>query len=58
MEFGTQIILSFLEKIYDEPRKKRDSIVEYEFNCNSSECYHDIDKFNLCYNVNNLLIKP
>lgn len=51
MDFGKQIILSFLEKIFDEPRKKRDNLYEYEFNCPSEKCCHDNNKFNLFYNT-------
>jgi len=52
MDFAKQLVLSFLEKIFDEPRKKRDYLTEFEFNCNSSECRHDENKFNLFYNTN------
>jgi DNA primase len=52
MDFSKQLVVSFLEKIFDEPRKKRDSLIEFEFNCNSDKCRHDQDKFNLFYNIN------
>lgn len=52
MDFAKQIVLSFVEKIFDEPKKKKDNLIEYEFNCLSKTCSHDHNKFNLCYNIN------
>jgi hypothetical protein len=51
MDFAKEIVLTFLEKVFDEPKKKREGLVEYEFNCISKKCSNDIDKYNLNYNV-------
>ena len=51
MDFGKNIVLNFLEKIFDAPRKKRDNLIEYEFNCISEKCSGDYNKFNLFYNT-------
>ena len=51
MEIGKQVILSFLEKVFDEPRKKNENLTEYEFNCLSEKCSRDHNKFNLFYNT-------
>ena len=52
MEVGKQVILSFLEKALDKPKKNWDGLVEYEFNCPSVKCSRDQNKFNLFYNTN------
>ena len=36
-----------LKKVLKEPKKNIDNLKEYEFNCPSSQCKHDKDKFNL-----------
>ena len=51
MEIGKQVIISFLERVLDAPKKSWDSLVEYEFNCPSEKCSHDHNKFNLFYNT-------
>lgn len=51
MEVGKQVIVSFLEKALDAPKKNWDSLTEYEFNCPSDKCSHDHNKYNLFYNT-------
>ena len=55
MEIGKQLILSFLEKVFDEPRKKNENLTEYEFNCLSEKCSRDHNKFNLFKQKNSIL---
>ncbi len=42
-----EIIISMLKKVLKEPKKDIENLQEYEFNCPSSTCKHDKDKFNL-----------
>jgi len=52
MEFAKELILSFLDKVFDEPKKKFEDTIDFEFNCNSNKCKHDVNKYNLTYNIN------
>lgn len=46
------IINSILFRILGEPKDVYDGMTQYEFNCPSSYCKNDVDKFNLGYNSN------
>ena len=52
MDFAKELILSFLDKVFDEPKKKFEDTIDFEFNCNSNKCKHDVNKYNLTYNIN------
>jgi DNA primase len=40
-----------LKKVLREPKKDIENLQEYEFNCPSSQCKHDSDKFNLNFST-------
>lgn len=44
------VINSILKRILGDPKDEYENIVQFEFNCPSSYCKSDIDKFNLGYN--------
>lgn len=52
MDFKNYLILNFLEKIFDSPKKNKEGLSEYEYNCVTETCKHDINKYNLSYNLN------
>jgi hypothetical protein len=52
MDFSKELILSFLDKVFDEPKKRFEDTIDFEYNCNSDKCKHDVNKFNLTYNIN------
>jgi DNA primase len=52
MDFKNYLILNFLEKIFDSPKKDKGELIEYEYNCITETCKNDIDKYNLSYNLN------
>lgn len=43
------VVNSIVRRILGEPKDEYDGIVQYEFNCPSSYCRSDVDKFNLAY---------
>lgn len=51
MDFSRELILAFLEKVFDEPKRRFENTVDFEYNCNSDKCRHDVNKFNLTYNI-------
>lgn len=44
------VITAILKRILGEPKDEYVNMVQYEFNCPSSYCGSDVDKFNLGYN--------
>jgi DNA primase len=44
------VINSILKRILGDPKDEYDNIIQFEYNCPSSYCRSDIDKFNLGYN--------
>jgi DNA primase len=44
------VISSILKRILGDPKDEYENIVQFEFNCPSSYCRNDVDKFNLGYN--------
>ena len=44
------VINSILKRILGDPKDEYENIVQFEFNCPSSYCKSDINKFNLGYN--------
>ncbi len=44
------VLNSILKRILGDPKDEYENIVQFEFNCPSSYCKNDIDKFNLGYN--------
>lgn len=52
MNFAKELVISFLEKVFDEPKKRFEDTIDFEFNCNSNKCKHDVNKYNLTYNIN------
>lgn len=51
MNENSILITSILKDIFGTPRKNRDDIKDVEFNCPSTTCRNDTNKFNLTYNV-------
>lgn len=43
------VINSIVRRVLGEPKDEYDGIVQYEYNCPSSYCRSDVDKFNLAY---------
>lgn len=43
------VVNSIVRRILGEPKDEYDGIVQYEYNCPSSYCKSDVDKFNLAY---------
>lgn len=44
------VINSILKRILGDPKDEYENIIQFEFNCPSSYCKSDVDKFNLGYN--------
>lgn len=44
------VINSIIKKILGDPKDEYPGIVQFEYNCPSSYCRSDVDKFNLSYN--------
>lgn len=59
MEEQKYIILSILKNFLGDPKDASnwESKKQLEFNCPSYQCSHDVDKFNLAYNVENNIYK-
>jgi hypothetical protein len=59
MEEKKIIILSILKNFLGEPKTQSDieSRKRFEFNCPSNKCKHDVDKFNLVYNIEDNIYK-
>lgn len=44
------VLNAILKRILGDPKDEYENIVQFEFNCPSSYCKNDLDKFNLGYN--------
>lgn len=59
MEDQKFILLSILKNFLGEPKSSTniETRSQWEFNCPSHECRHDVDKFNLAYNSDENILK-
>lgn len=55
MEQRQEISLGILKRIFGNPRRELPNQFQFEFNCPSSICKNDVNKYNLNYNLDKII---